>query len=168
MTSFHFYRSLQWIIAAISGSVLLFSFYLEYVQNLDPCILCLSQRACVFLLLGLALYNAFKKNIIKNKALHLFSASIALLGIYLSLRQVWLENLPITTPVTCLPDMSILIQYFPWQTTLKAFFLGSTHCGEVVWRWLGMSLATWSALYFSATFIVQCAILILFRPHEPF
>ncbi len=47
------YRKIQLLLTIITLFVLFSSFYFQYVVGLQPCPLCLMQRICVFLLLGL-------------------------------------------------------------------------------------------------------------------
>lgn len=140
------YRKIQTFNAALALLVLSASFYFEYVLGLLPCPLCLMQRICVFLLLvltGFSFYAVRKAHIISF--LQMF---IACSGLYFALRQLWLQSLPEGTAPACMPGLDILIRYFPWQTIVKALFLGSGDCAEVGWEFLGVSMPGWCSLYF--------------------
>jgi disulfide bond formation protein DsbB len=63
--------------------------------------------------------------------------------------------LPADLAPACLPDLNILIHYFPWSDVLRALFLGSGNCNEVTWRWLGLSMPLWALLYFLFTAILS-------------
>ena len=47
------------------------------------------------------------------------------------------------------------IHYFPWKDILHALLWGAGDCAEVTWKWLGLSMAAWSALYFFVVLLVS-------------
>ena len=148
-------RLLQLFILIITSFVLIYSYYLDYVQNLEPCLLCITQRFCIIgLLAGSILICCIHRRNIKWVCI--FQMILALAGLVFSNRQLWLQSLHSDQLPSCLPGFNTLIQYFPWQTALRGMLWGSASCGEVSWRWLGLSLAGWSSLFFLFTFIVQC------------
>ena len=53
------YRLWQFFLFVISFFVFYASLYFQFVQDLQPCPLCLMQRACVFLALAVSLMGAF-------------------------------------------------------------------------------------------------------------
>ncbi|MDP3558872.1 MAG: disulfide bond formation protein B [Legionellaceae bacterium] len=125
--------------------ILAYVFYVQWVLGLTPCPLCWMQRLCVFsmaLSMGYGVRYKFT-----SKVWH-FCVFFALAGLYFAGRQYWLESLPPEVKVACLPALDVLLAYFPWQSVLKVFFMGNADCGEVVWRFAGLSLAGWSMLYF--------------------
>ncbi len=114
------YRKIQSFQAIITVLVIFASFYLEYAVGLQPCPLCLMQRVCVFILLGLmglSLGTVKKAHIVS-----LMQFLVACAGLYFSLRQLWLQSLPSDQAPACMPGLDVLIQYFPWQTVAKAYF----------------------------------------------
>jgi protein dithiol:quinone oxidoreductase len=126
--------------------ILFASFYFEYVLNLTPCPLCIMQRICVFLLLaimGLSLQTLKRAHLIALSQIFIAGA-----GLYFALRQLWLASLPPGNAPACMPGLDVLLHYFPWQTVVKALFLGTGDCGAVNWRMLGISMPGWCALYF--------------------
>lgn len=148
------YRKFQTFNAALTAFVLFASFYFEYVVGLMPCPLCMMQRICVFLLLaimGVSFYTLKKAHIIC-----VLQIIFACAGLYFSLRQLWLQSLPVGKAPACMPGLDVLIRYFPWQTVVKTLFLGTGDCVEVNWRLLGISMPGWSALYFLFIALMGC------------
>jgi disulfide bond formation protein DsbB len=140
------YRKIQLFLAIITLIVLFASFYFQYVTGLQPCPLCLMQRACVFLLLaimGLSLGTIKKAHFVS-----LLQIIIACAGLYFSLRHLWLQSLPAGQAPACMPGLDVLIHYFPWQTVFQALFWGAGDCAETNWSMWGISMPGWSALYF--------------------
>jgi protein dithiol:quinone oxidoreductase len=153
------YRKIQSILAMVTVIVLLSSFYLQYAVGLQPCPLCLMQRICVFLLLGLmglSLGTLRKAHIVS-----LIQVIIAAAGLFFASRHLWLQSLPSGQAPACMPGLDVLIQYFPWQTVLHALLWGAGDCAEVDWSLWGISMPGWSALYF--LFMVVSGLFLYFQ-----
>jgi disulfide bond formation protein DsbB len=133
----------------ISATLLGIGFYVEYTQNLHPCVLCIMQRI-VWFILGVVLLGASVQNPARRGTqiygwLTLLFASI---GIFWAGRQIWLESIPHLSTNLCLPGFSYLISHFPLKTNLSMLFRGSESCGEVEWIFWGWSIARWSCVWF--------------------
>lgn len=138
-------KYIEYVLLLVTFCVLSFSLYSQYVLGLQPCPLCLMQRLCVSLLLILMGLEFWVHNSLKLKVSQFFIASA---GLFFALRQLWLQSLPSGSAPACMPGLDILIHYFPWQDIVHALLWGSGDCAEAAWRFLGISLAGWSALYF--------------------
>ena len=84
------------IIVMYSFGMICVALFMEHMMNLEPCILCYMQRGSViliglFALLGLLINSSNLINFKLNLYLILVSAFC---GIALSLRQLYLQNLP--------------------------------------------------------------------------
>lgn len=157
------YRRVQYFLVLISVFVLFFSLYSQYVLGLQPCPLCLMQRICVFILLGLM---GFTLGTLKRaRILSLLQCFFACAGLFFALRQLWLQSLPAGTAPACMPGLDILIRYFPWQDVAHALLWGSGDCAESTWNFLGISMAGWSAVYF--LFMVLSTLYLYFRTQTP-
>lgn len=139
--------TLQLSIVILTLVVLLASFYLQYGKGFEPCPLCLMQRLCIILILAFGLINLYRKST-RSQALIVTQYILALLGLYFAARQVWLLSLPNGEMPACLPGLSVLIHYFPWHETVRALVWGSGNCTEIRWTWLGLSIPSWSIVYF--------------------
>ncbi len=140
------YRSIRFFLTLVTFIVFFSSIYFQYVLNLVPCPLCLMQRICVFLLLVLMGFSL--KSLKRAHIISLLQVLISCAGLFFSLRQVWLQNLPSGDVPACMPGLDILVQYFPWQTVAKALFWGAGDCAESTWSMFGITMAGWSAMYF--------------------
>lgn len=147
-----YYRVWQLMLVFVTLSVLMASFYFQYVMNMQPCPLCIMQRIVVMVLLALAMMSWFlglTKPAIKVAILIMV---FALIGLYFAGRHLWLQSLPADQIPACLPGLDVLIRYFPWQDVVHALLWGAGDCAEVSWRLLGLSMPAWVALYFIAMF----------------
>lgn len=140
------YKKIQLLLVLITILVLFFSFYLQYSLGLHPCPLCVMQRICIFLLLmflGLSIGTLRKAHIVC-----LGQSIFACAGLFFSLRQLWLQSLPLGEAPACMPDLGILVRYFPFKEVVHTLFWGTGDCAEVNWSFLGISIPGWTALYF--------------------
>lgn len=157
------YRAVQYGLVWLTLFVLLFSFYSQYILGLQPCPLCLMQRACVFILL--VLMSLSLRTLKRARALTLIECFIACAGLFFALRQLWLQSLPEGSAPACMPGLDILIRYFPMKDVLHALLWGSGDCAESVWSFLGLSMAGWSACYFA--FMVLSSLYLCVRLRNP-
>ncbi|MBA2652411.1 MAG: disulfide bond formation protein B [Tatlockia sp.] len=142
------YQRWQLLLTFFSFIVLAASFYFQYVKGLQPCPLCLMQRFCVLLLFGICFSGTAIRSLKAGKIIAGLQFLVAAGGLYFASRQLWLQSLPAGQSPSCLPELEVLIRYFPLQDVLHALFWGTKECGEVSWRWLGLSMPAWVALYF--------------------
>ena len=124
-----------------------FGYYLQFAQGLDPCPLCILQRAA-YLGMGLVCLVAF----MHGSAARLYSGLalvFALTGAGIAGRQVWLQHLPPERVPECGPGLDFILQAFPLLDALKLIFTGSGECAETVWTFLSLSIAEWSLFWFA-------------------
>lgn len=164
MINYTNFRNLQATCALLSFVILVTSFYLQYVVNLSPCLLCIMQRICVFILLGLSLISIYARSRVFTVLMQIF---FSILGLFFAGRQLWLQSLPTDHIASCLPEFDILIQYFSWNDIISAFFWGTEECGKITWQWLGLTISAWSALYFIFLLIISSFLFISFLHKKP-
>ncbi|MCW5588239.1 MAG: disulfide bond formation protein B [Legionellales bacterium] len=134
----------------ISCGLLGFATYLQFHAGLKPCVLCVMQRLC-YIGLAIIFFAAFLHRV-KSRGVKIYcllAGLINLFGIYFAARQVWIQHQPPGTVGSCGPDFNYLIQHLPLGDTLQLIFLGSGDCAVVKWRFLSLSIAEWSLLWFS-------------------
>ncbi|KTC85120.1 disulfide bond formation protein B [Legionella brunensis] len=153
------YKYGQIVLVLFSLFVLASSYYFQYVKGLQPCPLCLMQRLCVFLLLLIGFIGFWSDYLKTSKLLAILQIVAALGGLFFAGRQLWLQSLPSGQAPACMPELDVLLRYFPWRDVLHALFWGAGDCAEVSWKWLGLSMPAWAALYFFFMFVVGCLIL---------
>ena len=130
-----------------------YGYYLQYVGGLEPCPLCLVQRAFYYLFGGAFLLAAIHgPGRIGTWIYCGFAALFALGGIATAGRQVWLQHLPADQVPACGPDLAFMLDNYPLTRTLAKLFAGSGECAKVDWSFLGLSIAEWSLAWFVALF----------------
>ena len=149
MKHFSLPRRVNFVAFLICVGLIIEGGYLQFVEGLEPCVLCVLQRL-VFFILALqffigALHNATRIGArIQGTAIFLVSS----LGIALAGRQVWLENQPIGKVPTCGLDLTALWHLLPFREIFKIVLNGSPDCAKVTWRFLSYSIPQWAITFF--------------------
>lgn len=150
------------VIFVVCVALLGVAFYMEHVMGLEPCPLCWLQRfgfigAGVVSLLA-ALHNP------KGVGVRLYGLLLAVTagaGLAVAGRQLWLQNLPEDQVPACGPSVDYMLEVLPLTEVLTTAFRGTGDCAEVVWRFLGLSIPGWTAVFFSL--LVITGLVMLFR-----
>lgn len=142
------YKRLQGLLLLLTVFVLISSFYFQYVVGLQPCPLCLMQRLSAFLFAIFCVVALCLTTLKWGKGVAVFQILFAAIGLFFASRQIWLQFFPEPQTTSCLPELDMLLRYFPWQDVAHALFWGVGNCGDLAWQWLGISMPGWSALYF--------------------
>ena len=137
--------------ALICAGLLGFALYLQYYQFQDPCPLCILQRVAFIALLIVFMVAALHGPARLGSFIYsFFLIVIALVGGSVAARQTWLQHLPEDRIPACGPGLDYMLNRFPLSLVLQKIFKGSGECAEVGWRFLGLSIAEWSLLWFIA------------------
>ncbi|MCF6808358.1 disulfide bond formation protein B [Thiotrichales bacterium 19S9-12] len=139
------FYSIGFLVALAS---ILAALYFQIFEHLNPCPLCIMQRISYILVIIISfiaiLYgpNSKKSHLI---CCTLLSVSV-LFGIFIAIRQLYLENYPTTEAGGCGLGIGYLFQNMPLKDFLYLMFNGSSDCGLVSWQFLGQSMAFWSMM----------------------
>ena len=123
--------------------------YFQYVDDLEPCPLCIVQRVS-FVLIGLICLVATIHNpkTWGNKVYGILGAVSAVAGAAVAGRHVWLQNLPPDQVPECGPGLEYMMRVFPFRQVVDMVFTGSGECAEVVWRFLGLTIPGWTLVIY--------------------
>ncbi len=138
MTSF---RSSRFLFFFISHELIIAAYYFQFIDNLEPCPLCIFQRlvfAAMALLFLLAAVHNPKAN--GQKYYNLSTLLVTLVGVYIAANHVWLQHLPADQVPTCGPGLNYLLDTLPLGEALDHVLRGSGECAKVSWRMLGFSM----------------------------
>ncbi|GAB6139487.1 disulfide bond formation protein B [Methylosoma difficile] len=139
-----------WFLLGFLGCVFLLAMgaYYQFVDGLEPCPLCISQRIAIFLtgvvFLIATLHNPAKQGV---KIYAIIGAVTALCGAAVSSRHVWLQNLPKDQVPQC-QELEFVFKYFPLSETIKLMLSGTGECAEINWTMLGLSMPVWTLFAF--------------------
>lgn len=123
--------------------------YFQFIEGLEPCPLCISQRIMVLavavLMLAAFLHNPGPAGV---RIYALCGGVTALAGASVSGRHVWLQHLPADEVPACGPGLEYMFKNFPLGDTLRAMLTGTGDCAQVDWTLLGLSMPFWVLLCF--------------------
>ena len=129
--------------------MLAYAYYVQYVDYLDPCPLCLVQRLIILVIGVLFLFTfIYPPQYLMRKIMSVLIIIVAIIGSSVSARHVWLQNLPADEVPACGPGLSYMLENFPIGSVLSDLFTGSGECAEITWRFLGLSMPTWTLITF--------------------
>lgn len=136
--------------------------YLQYIEGLEPCPMCMVQRWAI-IALTVWFIIALVHNRTSSSAQCVYGIGIILfsgLGGFTAARQVWLQHLPPEAQPACGPGFDYLLENFPLTEALHYIFAGDGNCAIVDWTFLGQSLATWSLVIFVFLVLLGAAVII--------
>jgi disulfide bond formation protein DsbB len=133
----------------VCAGLLAFALYLQHVQGQDPCPLCILQRIAFMGMMAVfavgALHGPARRGAIVYSSI---AAVVALVGGGIAGRQVWLQMLPPDKVPACGPGLEFMLERFPLMKALEKILAGSGECAEAGWRFLGLTIAGWSLVWF--------------------
>ncbi|MBX2823710.1 MAG: disulfide bond formation protein B [Gammaproteobacteria bacterium] len=141
------------VVLTVAG-LLGYGYYLQYVEYMDPCPLCMTQRFFYYLI-GIAAILALLavRRVAWQKLLAVVMMLSALGGIVTAGRQIWLQHLPPDKVPECGLGLQYWMDNYSYLRTLQLLFQGDGNCAEVDLV-LGMSIANWSLGFFIALGLV--------------
>ena len=133
----------------VCAGLLAFALYLQYVENQEPCPLCILQRVAFIDMMVVfavaAIHGPARRGAIVYSALLVVMAAM---GAGIAGRQVWLQHLPPDKVPACGPGLEYMLERFPLSQALQKILAGSGECAEAGWRFLGLTIAGWSLVWF--------------------
>lgn len=144
----------------VCAGLMAYAFYLQYVEGLEPCPLCMFQRFCV-----VAMGVVFLVAVIQNPGrigatvFALVQLVIGGAGIAFAGRQVWLQSLPPDQVPSCGMGLNYMLESLPFTEVLKKVFEGSGECAEKGWELMHLSIAGWTFVFFVAMIAASLALI---------
>jgi disulfide bond formation protein DsbB len=138
-------------VALLCAGLLGYGYYLQFGQGLEPCPLCIFQRVAYIGAGAAALAGAIHGP--RGAWRYLYHGAIIVcagIGAAIAGRQVWLQHLPPDRVPECGPGLDYMLEVFPLSDVIRMAFTGSGECAAVDWTFLGLSIAEWSLVWFTA------------------
>jgi len=135
-------------VAAVAG-LMAYALYAQHILGLEACPLCIFQRVALIALgivfLAAGLHAAKGAGARAYAGLGLVTAAV---GAAISIRHVYLQNLPPAEVPECGPGLSYMFDAFPVLDALRMVFTGSGECAVVNWSFVGLSMPAWVLIWF--------------------
>lgn len=137
-----------------------FGLYLQLVDHLEPCPLCMMQRI-VFAVLGLEflVLALFAPRRLGALVYGIVLLVTSLTGLGLASRHVWLQWYPPDID-TCTAPLLFQLERFPWLSVLNKALQATGDCARIDWTFLSLSIAQWSWVWFAIFTAVAIAIIV--------
>ena len=144
------FRNLHMAIFLACAALLLTAIYIEPFASMDPCPMCMMQRA-VFVALGALALIAGLHNPehIGQRVYHGLIMLLAAGGAAIAGRQIWLQHLPADQVPACGPGLEYMLEVFPLFEVIQMAITGTGDCAEVQWSLFGLSIPGWSLVAFA-------------------
>ncbi|XHM84498.1 disulfide bond formation protein B [Hydrogenophaga sp. ANAO-22] len=150
-------RRILGLVAAACAAMLAFGLYLQHVVGLEPCPMCIVQRYALVAVALVAGISALLKGRAARQAGIALMGLLAVFGAFTAARQSWLQWNP-PEIMSCGRDFFGMIEAFPLRRAIPMIFRGSGDCSVIDWTFLGLSIANWSFLCFSAIIALAVAL----------
>lgn len=125
--------------------------WLQHVEGLEPCPLCVLQRGAVIILGVVMLAGALHDPATLGRRVYgVMTVVGAAAGGAVAGRQVWLQSLPPGEAPDCGPGLEYMLDTFPPVQVIEMVLRGSGECAEVQWTLLSLSIPQWTLLLFVA------------------
>jgi len=141
-------RTLYFAVAVVAAALIAFAIYLQEVEHLEPCPLCILQRYAYFGVGGLALVAALLPRALARAAAWL-GIVCAVAGAGVGVWHVWLQLHPPAVSA-CGPSLEYLVGNLPLGRALPRIFQGYGDCTEITWTFLHLSIPAWSLIWLLA------------------
>jgi len=136
--------------------------FIEPFKSMDPCPMCMMQRA-IFLGIALVCLLACLHNpgAIGRKIYGIVTALIAISGISVAGRQLWLQHLPEDRVPACGPGLEYMLDVFPLLEVIEMAIKGTGDCAKVQWTFAGVSIPGWSMVAFVGILIIAIWLVVM-------
>ncbi|MDD5295527.1 MAG: disulfide bond formation protein B [Rhodocyclaceae bacterium] len=163
MTRFLKPRLLLLLVFLGCAGLIAFGLVLQYVENLEPCPMCIIQRYA-FVVAGLiGLVGALHGPVGWGSRVYgALLALTALGGGSVAARQSWIQHFP-PVVLECGPDLEYMVNGFPLGDALPMIFKGTGDCSKVLWRFLGLGIPEWALLCFAGLLAVGLFVMLAKR-----
>ena len=139
-------------LGAISLSMILFVLISEYVFGFAPCSLCLIQRYPHMLVAVTSVWLIFFRT--HNFFFYPMNTLVMALSIILASYHVGVEQSIFQGPQSCSSSNLSLVTEKSSEALLKEILNTSVvRCNEIMWSFIGLSMATWNLILSIALFI---------------
>lgn len=131
-----------------------YALYAEQRLNLTPCNLCILQRvAFIWMALWFLVGGLHAPRGGGRWAYAVLVLIGAAFGIAIAIRQLWLQSLPPDQVPACGAGFDLLLAQFkahaiPLSQFATVMLRGSGDCAQVTWRFLGLSMAGWTLVWY--------------------
>ena len=139
----------------ISAFSFIGALFLENFLHLSPCPLCIIQRVCLIFIITISLIAISHNPKIYGYIVYsLLVLIFIILGIVIARQQIYIQNLPPGTLVSCGADIKFMFNNLPFSEFVSYLMEGSADCAKIQFNFLGLTLPKWSFILFVILLII--------------
>ncbi len=132
-----------------------FGYYLQFVEHLEPCPLCILQRLCFFTAGVLFATAAWHHPTGWTQRVYaVLLGTVLATGAAIAARHVWLQYFVDADQLACGVGLDYLLEVYSLSETLALILKGTGDCTQIDWSFLGLSIPAWSLMWFIALLTV--------------
>lgn len=148
-------RRIFLLVACACALLMLYALHAQYVQDYQPCMLCMVQRVFVCAVGAVALLAALHgPGRLGTRIYASLAALFAIGGGYIAGRHVYLQQLPAEELEGCAPSFSYALDNYDALKFLKTIFIRDQDCGVIDWTFLGLSMPAWVLFCFAVLLMI--------------
>lgn len=154
-------RSILLAIFTGCASLIGYALYLQLVENLLPCPLCVVQRMAYWLTGVTALAGFFHTPGTTGRRIYAGLMTVfAFTGGLVALRQAWLVRYPEAFECGISPEEAFL-NALPLARWWPVMFEANGDCADVTWKFALLTLPDWSAIFFMILVALSIYVLLI-------
>jgi protein dithiol:quinone oxidoreductase len=143
-------RSIFLAVFLLSAAMLGVGYLMQYGMGLEPCPLCMTQRAFIlFTGVTAAIAALHGPRRLGSRIYAGLALMFSLVGAGFSGRHLWLQSLPPDRVPACGPSVDYILDTFPPLEALEILLRGTGDCAKVDWSLFGISIPGWTLLGFA-------------------
>ena len=128
----------------VSAALIGYALFVQYVQGLEPCPLCILQRVAVMaagvLFLLAAVHDPAERG---ARAYGVLIDLAAMAGIFVAARHMWIMAQPPGSVAECGASLDYMMEVLPLHEVLGKILTGSGECAKLDWQFAGLNMPTW-------------------------
>lgn len=129
---------------AACAALLGYALFVQYVQGLEPCPLCILQRVAVIAIGVLFLLAALHDPAGRGARVYGVLIDLAALGgIVVAARHMWIIGQPPGSVAECGASLDYMMDVLPLHEVLAKVLAGSGECAKIDWEFAGLNMPTW-------------------------
>jgi protein dithiol:quinone oxidoreductase len=149
----------------VCAGLMAYAFYLQYVEQLEPCPMCWFQRVallamgCVFLLA--AVTNPGRPGAKMFAWLTLLTGGA---GAVLAVRHLYIQSMPADQLPSCGMGITYMLESLPFLDVFARALRGSVECNKIDLIF-GLPIPAWNLVFFVAA--IAAAFMLIYFKHNP-
>lgn len=149
------------MVALCCGALLGYALYVQHVDFLDPCPLCIFQRVAFMWMGTVALLALIHNPGPRGRWVYASLLSLGgLAGAGIAMRHVWLQSLSPAEVPECGMGLNYMLDNMPFAQVLREVLYGSGECALIDWTFAGLSMPAWTLIWYIGLTVVTIMVVL--------